>query len=43
MSENEFTEFNRAVEAILQNDQKAFREAIEKGKQANKQEREGLK
>jgi hypothetical protein len=43
MSENEFTEFNRAVEAILQNDQKAFREAIEKGKQANKERREGLK
>jgi hypothetical protein len=43
MSENEFTEFNRAVEAILGNDQKAFREAIEKGKQANKERREGLK
>jgi len=43
MSENEFTEFNKAVEAILRNDQKAFREAIEKGKQANKERREGPK
>lgn len=43
MSENEFTEFNKAVEAILRADQKAFREAVEKGKQANKERREAKK
>ncbi|MGB9407765.1 MAG: hypothetical protein WCA89_09515 [Terracidiphilus sp.] len=43
MSENEFTEFNKAVEAILRADPKAFREAIEKGKQANEERRKAEK
>ena len=43
MSEDEFTEFNRAVQAVIQGDQKAFREAIEKGKKANKERRKELK
>ena len=40
MSEPEFTEFNKAVDAILRADPKAVREAIEKGKKANAERRE---
>jgi hypothetical protein len=43
MSEDEFTEFNRAVQAVIQCDQKAFRDAIEKGKKANEERRKELK
>jgi len=34
MSENEFTEFNKAVERFSGTIRRPFREAIEKGKQA---------
>jgi hypothetical protein len=43
MSESEFMEFNKAVDAILRADPKAVREAIEKGKQANAEKRKAKK
>ena len=43
MSEDEFTEFNKAVQAVIQGDQEAFREAIEKGKKANEERRKAAR
>jgi len=42
MSVNEFTEFTKAVQAVIQGDQNAFRDAIEKGKKANEERRKAL-